>query len=120
MISHLGLWSLQAENLFFILGDQFVDADRKSHTFAVSQLHLADLSLLITGLSHLLSSQDIPWENLWHPECIIRKHVHVNLLKRDVPTLIQVFVDEGKHKLLAEFVWKVMKSEFTAAYFSSE
>ena len=54
-----------------------------------------------------LTLQEIPWENIWHPECIIRKHIHVNILKRDVSTSVQVYTDDGKNKLTAEFVWKV-------------
>jgi len=54
--------------------------------------------------------QEIPWENIWHPECTIRKHIHVNLLKRDVITAVQVFIDDGKNKLSSEFVWKVKLS----------
>lgn len=50
---------------------------------------------------------EIPWQNLWYPETIIRKHVQVTLLNRDTPTEVQLILDEGNIRFNTAFMWQV-------------
>jgi len=50
---------------------------------------------------------EIPWQNLWYPETVIRKHVQVTLLNRDTPTDVQLILDEGNIRFNTAFIWKV-------------
>lgn len=55
------------------------------------------------------NKMEIPWENLWRPECIIRKHFTVTLHKRDVEAPVQLMVNEGNYTMVAPFVWQIQK-----------
>nr|XP_018667123.2 uncharacterized protein LOC100184146 [Ciona intestinalis] len=60
------------------------------------------------SLCHLDANKlEIPWENLWHPECIVRKHIRVTLLTRETETHVQLLMNEGEVKLDTAFVWQV-------------
>jgi len=49
---------------------------------------------------------EIPWQNLWYPETIIRKHVQVTLLARDTPAEVQLILDEGNIRFNTGFMWQ--------------
>lgn len=51
--------------------------------------------------------QEIPWMNIWNPECIIRKHFRVTLHEKDTEAKVQVIVNEGNNILISSFLWQV-------------
>ncbi|XP_077971037.1 uncharacterized protein LOC120346597 [Styela clava] len=57
------------------------------------------------------NKMEIPWENLWRPECLIRKHFTVTLHKLDTEGFIQLVVNEANYRLNTSFIWQVQKQQ---------
>ncbi|CAK8685539.1 unnamed protein product [Clavelina lepadiformis] len=50
---------------------------------------------------------EIPWENLWHPESTIRKHLRVTLLKLDTDASVKITLESGQIEFISKFAWKL-------------
>lgn len=56
-----------------------------------------------------VNKMEIPWENLWRPECIIRKHFMVTLHKLDFEAPIQLMVNEANYSMTTSFIWQIQR-----------